>query len=54
MFHPYAVMLILVPEDESPLKGPKRDHFFSNKGPKRDQFFSKKGPNDYTEKNTER
>ena len=37
-----------------PFKGPKRDHFLSNKRPKRDQFFSKKGPNDYTEKNTER
>ena len=42
-----AVMLILVPEEKSPLKGLKRDHFFSKKrdqkGTKND-FFTKKGP----------
>ena len=41
---PLAVCPILVPVVKSPLKGPKRDHFFSKKGPKRDPFLSKKGP----------
>ena len=37
----HPVLLILVPEEKSPLKGPKRDQFFAKKGTKRDQKFPK-------------
>ena len=38
-----SVVTVLVPEEKSPLKGPKRDHFFSKKGTKKGPKISKKG-----------
>ena len=38
-----AVLIILVPEEFSPLKGPKRDHFFPEKGTKKGPRKAKKG-----------
>ena len=38
-----SVFPSLVPEEKSPLKGPKRNKFSVKKGPRRDQKESKKG-----------